>query len=127
MKSKIISKGIIGSIKEEVSFPKISLADNPNKYYPVLKSGNWMGLDAGVDYDVLVGTKQDPKLVVCYATFSNGNFMFYSGKNNLDKKRVKQTLDKESRAFTFLSNYDNEALILHKEVLNAEQLLSVQA
>ncbi len=45
-------------------------------YYPLLKPGDWMGIETGSVYQVLLGSNEDPKLVIAYAAETPSNYFF---------------------------------------------------
>ncbi len=47
-----------------------------NKVYPVLKPGDWVGIQAGALKQTLFGTQEEPSLVIAYGYDAPTNFVF---------------------------------------------------
>jgi len=51
------------------------------KIYPVLKGGDWVGIKAGALKQTLIGTPEQPELLVAFAYDVPGNFIFLTQKD----------------------------------------------
>lgn len=56
-----------------------------NKIYPILKPGNWVGLKYGVIRKTLLGTTENPELVIGYGYDAPENFVFLKQDDLKDK------------------------------------------
>ena len=59
----------------ETEVGKIESGEN-HKVYPVLKPGDWVGIKAGCVRQTLLGTPQEPEVVIAYAYDAPSNFIF---------------------------------------------------
>jgi len=76
--------------------------------YPVLKPGDWIGINNGFLKQTIYGTKEDPKLVVAFAYNTPNNFIFLSPKDfeGKSKEEVTATLKKAYENLeTIVSNF----------------------
>jgi hypothetical protein len=55
---------------EEIKSGKI------NKIYPILKPGDWVGIEAGAIKQTLIGTQEEPDLVIGFGYDTPSNFVF---------------------------------------------------
>jgi len=91
-----IFKSIFGSsdkkkleeIEEEVN--KINSGET-SKIYPILKPGSWVGLKYGAIKKVLLGTTDNPELVIAYGYNGADNFVFIK-EEDLYKKSISEIL-----------------------------------
>jgi hypothetical protein len=56
-----------------------------DKIYPILKPGDWVGLRAGAVRQTLLGTSEDPLLVVAFGYDAPSNFVFLTDEMLEDK------------------------------------------
>lgn len=59
-----------------------------HKVYPILKPGNWVGLRAGAVHQTLIGTAEDPRLVIGYGYDAPDNFIFVTHDMGKDNKAI---------------------------------------
>ncbi len=52
-----------------------------SKIYPILKPGNWVGIEAGAIKQTLIGTQEEPQLVVGFGYDTPTNFVFLMPKD----------------------------------------------
>lgn len=52
-----------------------------NKVYPILKPGDWVGIQAGAIKQTIFGTQEDPVLVIAYGYDTPDNFVFLMPKD----------------------------------------------
>jgi hypothetical protein len=71
---------------EQIKKGKIS------KIYPILKPGNWVGLQAGAIRQTIIGTQEEPQLVVGFGYDTPSNFVFLMPKD-LDGKDPNKILN----------------------------------
>ena len=62
------------------------------KVYPILKPGDWIGIKAGVLKQTLIGTQEEPELVIGYGYDTPSNFVFLRPKD-IEGKDSKKVLD----------------------------------
>ena len=75
-------------IEQEVN--KIESGET-NKIYPILKPGSWVGLKYGAIKKVLLGTPENPELVIAYGYDGSYNFVFIK-EEDLKKKSASEIL-----------------------------------
>jgi len=118
-----------------------------DQYFPILKPGDWIGIKYGAVHTRLLGSEEQPELVLGFGYDTPDNFIFLTEKNHqkIDVqtaiKKAYSNIDTMAIEFTPVKSLDNKVLtasgkpfsseaILSKkhmlkahEILNAEQLL----
>jgi len=89
-----------------------------NKIYPILKPGNWVGIQQGALTQTLLGTPENPKVVIAYGYDTPDNFIFLTQKDL--EKRSSDDIIKE--AYSNLENYNTE--FIPSKQLNNQVLTS---
>ncbi|MDR3226331.1 MAG: hypothetical protein LBT56_01490 [Prevotellaceae bacterium] len=84
--------------------------------YPILKSGDWIGINAGCIRQTLFGTQEHPELVVTFGYDAPTNFIFL---NNLEGKDIQKVINE---AYDNLENYHQDFEI--SKSLNNKVLLA---
>lgn len=100
------------------------------KVYPILKPGNWVGLKAGVLKQTIIGTQEDPKLVVGFGYDTPSNFIFLK-PNDLEGKdpnavlhSAYQNLEEVESPITISEALDGKVLLASGHDFSAEKILS---
>ncbi|MCU0439048.1 MAG: hypothetical protein MUC49_14215 [Raineya sp.] len=85
---------------------------NFNKIYPILKPGDWIGTKTSTLKHILVGSQDDPKIVVAFGYDAPNSFVFLMSQDLKDK----------SQEQVFQEAFDNlEAVVSDFEVLDSLQ------
>lgn len=106
-------------IKEEVKQEAEQIKKGEiTKIYPILKPGDWVGVQAGAIKQTLWGTKENPKLVAGFGYDAPSNFIFLT-QNNLEGKDQNEMI---KEAYHNLENYKQEFEII--SVLNGKFLFA---
>jgi hypothetical protein len=116
--NRIFGKGDAESDKRVEDDIKKIKAGQVNKIYPILKPGNWVGIQAGALKQTLFGTPEQPELVVAFGYDAPSNFVFLMPKD-LEGKDQNQTL---KEAYDNLEQVESNFEIsetLNKQVLTA--------
>lgn len=116
------------------------------QYFPILKPGDWVGIKHGAVHSELIGTDDQPEVVIGFGYDTPDNFVFLTGNNqgiDIDDA-VKLAYDNlhamdvtftpvealENRVLTASGSFFSSEAILSKkhmqaahDMLNAEQLL----
>jgi hypothetical protein len=74
-----------------------------NKIYPILKPGDWVGIQAGALRQTLIGTPEDPKLVIAYGYDAPNNFIFINYSDINESNTVDNIL---AQAYKNLDEYE---------------------
>jgi len=118
-----------GKLSKKASIPDFEKRIQKDAY-PVLKSGQWRGLDQGVLSKSIIGSKEDPKLVTVfgYETAESIVYLTSGNKGNIDTgKVVKQAyknLDSMVVDFTLSKALDNKVLTASGKTFSSEAILS---
>lgn len=80
------------------------------KVYPIIKSGDWVGIKAGALKQTLIGTQEAPQLVVGFGYDTPTNFVFLMPKD-LEGKDPNKVLQK---AYANLEAVDSEFVVSEK-------------
>ncbi|WP_052466979.1 hypothetical protein [Psychroserpens damuponensis] len=75
-----------------------------NKIYPILKPGNWVGIQQGALTQTLLGTPENPKVVIAYGYDTPDNFIFLTQKD-LEKRSSGDIINE---AYANLENFNTE-------------------
>lgn len=110
-----------------------------NKIYPILKPGDWVGVKAGCIQQVLIGTKENPELVVGFGYDAPTNFVFLipshlEGKDpgavleeaydNLENlKQEFKTIQDEKILLASGQDFSSEKILCRSHMLKAHELL----
>lgn len=84
----------------EADIEKIKSGEN-HKLYPILKPGTWVGIKAGCVRQTLLGSPEEPELVIAYGYDAPSNFIFltHDMMEGKDPKEIRRS------AFENLSAY----------------------
>jgi hypothetical protein len=116
--NRIFSKGDTESDKRVEDDIKKIEAGQVNKIYPILKPGNWVGIQAGALKQTLFGTPEQPELVVAFGYDAPSNFVFLMPKD-LEGKDPNQTLKEAYDNLEQVESNFEISLTLNKQVLTA--------
>jgi hypothetical protein len=75
-----------------------------NMVYPILKPGDWIGIQAGAIRQTMLGTPENPELVIAFGYDAPANFIFLT---HADFK-AGGAEEKVNQAFANLENYGQE-------------------
>lgn len=75
------------------------------KIYPILKPGDWIGVKAGAVQQTLLGTAENPKVVIGYGYDAPSNFVFLNFSEYPDQNALKQVI---AEAYENLHAYEVE-------------------
>lgn len=101
-------------------------------FLPILKAGDWVGLECGAVRQTLLGTKDDPKLVVGFGLDTSEHYVFLMGKDastiNLENavRYAYENLDAMPVTFELYESFDNKLVKAMGEPLSSEIILSVK-
>ena len=114
---------------------------NIKRVYPILKPGNWIGVKAGALKQTLIGTQENPELVVAFGYNAPTNFVFLMHKDlelhdpglllkdayaNLEGYRqnfeISEALGKEI-LFASGRDFSSEKILCKSHMLKAQELL----
>lgn len=96
-------KTLFGNISsEKLEEIKNQLENSEKKIFPILKPGDWVGLNAGAIRQTLVGNVENPKVVIGFGYDTPENFIFLTNKD-LEKMNENEIL---REAYLNLENYD---------------------
>lgn len=100
------------------------------KIYPILKPGNWIGIKAGAIKQTLLGTEEEPLLVVGFGYDTPSNFVFLMPKDLEGKDPNKILQDAYSNLEAVQSNFEiseklgRKVLTASGNDFSAEKILS---
>jgi len=89
-----------------------------NKVYPILKPGNWVGIKQGALVKVILGSIENPQLVMAYGYDTPDNFIFLTQKD-LENKSSEEII---KEAYLNLENFKTdfeESAALNNKVLTS--------
>lgn len=89
---------------KEVEKIKEQSESGNHKIFPILKPGDWVGIQAGAIKQTIIGDEQNPKVVVGFGYDTPENFVFLTHQH-LEKMDGNQIL---KEAYDNLENYDSE-------------------
>ena len=116
--NRIFGKGDAESDKRVASDIQKIKSGQVNKIYPILKPGDWVGIQAGALKQTLFGTQEQPELVVAFGYDAPSNFVFLMPKD-LEGKDPNQML---KEAYDNLERIESNFEIsetLNRQVLTA--------
>jgi hypothetical protein len=103
---------------EEVEKIKEQTESGNHKIYPILKPGDWVGIQAGAIKQTIVGDEQNPQVVVGFGYDTPENFVFLT-QQHLEKMDGNQIL---KEAYENLENFNTE--FEYSKALNNKVLTS---
>ncbi|WP_235129883.1 MULTISPECIES: hypothetical protein [Chryseobacterium] len=116
--NRIFGKGNVESDKiAESDIQKIKSGEI-NKIYPILKPGDWVGVKAGALKQTIIGTQEEPELVVAFGYDTPDNFVFLM-PHDLEEKKPSEIL---KEAYDNLEKIESNFEIsetLNRQVLTA--------
>ena len=100
------------------------------KIYPILKPGDWVGIKAGAIKQTLIGTQEEPQLVVGFGYDTPSNFVFLMPKdlegkdpNNILSEAYRN-LEEVQINFEVSEEIDGKILTASGNDFSAEKILS---
>lgn len=127
--SRIFGKGNSESDKRVVDDIQRVQSGQIHKIYPILKPGNWVGIQAGALKQTLIGTQEQPELVVAFGYDAQDNFVFLMPKD-LDGKdpnemlqRAYENLETVVTDFEFSEVLNNQVLTASGNDFSSEKIL----
>ncbi|WP_143695512.1 hypothetical protein [Vibrio coralliilyticus] len=106
-------------------------------YYPLLKPGDWMGIETGSVYQVLLGSNEDPKLVIAYAAETPSNYFFLDGDKEIDLQEAAsnafKNIDKLEVEWYFPEGYNEQVVagmpgsFVSETILSAKQMKKIHS
>ena len=101
-----MSGTLYGKEKSQEEIDKIveQTKNSDQKIFPILKSGNWVGLRAGALNSNLIQTEAGQKVVIAYGMDTPDNIVFLTQQHlkTMDQKEI------TNEAFRNLGNYETE-------------------
>lgn len=100
-----------------------------NKVYPILKPGNWVGIKTGCIKQTLLGTPENPQLVVGFGYDAPTNFVFImhsdlEGKDpNAILKEAYENLENFDQDFEVSSSLNGKVLTASGQDFSSEKIL----
>ena len=101
-----------------------------NKVYPILKPGDWIGAKAGCIKQTLLGTLENPQLIVGFGYDAPTNFVFvkHSDLNGTDVEtlvdKAYNNLEDFEQAFQISSTLNGKILTASGKDFSSEKILS---
>jgi hypothetical protein len=106
---------------------------NPDsKLYPVLKPGNWVGIKGGCFYQTVLGTKENPELVMAFAYNMPNNFVFLNKDDIADVEPAKVlgtaigNLEEFPVQYDLLPQLNNKVMTCSGTDFSSEKILDKQ-
>ncbi len=93
------------------------------KIYPILKPGDWIGIKAKALRSTLIGTQEDPKLVIGFGYDAENSFIFLT-YDDLAKRKIESILEE---AYQNLEDYEvpiNEVVPGKVAIIDGEDFCS---
>jgi hypothetical protein len=100
------------------------------KIYPILKPGNWVGIKAGAIKQTLIGTQEEPELVIGFGYDTPSNFVFLMPKDLEGKDPNKilndaySNLEEVQSRFEISETLGGKVLTASGNDFSAEKILS---
>ena len=107
--SRIFGKGDSESDKRAEKEIEQIESGEISKVYPILKPGNWVGIEAGCIKQTLFGSQDDPQLVAAFGYDTPTNFVFLMPKDLEGKDPNKVLNDAYENLENFQSDFDVSA------------------
>ncbi|MGF1689959.1 hypothetical protein [Photobacterium kagoshimensis] len=113
-------------------------------FYPIIKSGDWVGIKHGAVYSILVGPRESPQVVIGFGYDTPDNFIFLTHQDsekidvNATVNEAFENIDAMDVIFTPSNSLDNkvltasglpfssEAILSKKQMLKAHEILSAK-
>lgn len=101
-----------------------------SKIYPILKPGDWVGIKAGALRKTVVGTQENPQVVIAYGYDTPENFIFLTPKHleTMDGDQVIKSafenLESHKTEFTPAAALNNLVLTASGTDFSSERILS---
>jgi hypothetical protein len=99
------------------------------KVFPILKPGNWIGIKTGALRKTLLGTQENPELVIAFGYDTPTNFVFLTTKDlegkdpNLMLKDAFDNLENVEQAFEVSSALNGKVLLASGKDFSSEKIL----
>lgn len=99
-------------------------------YYPVFKPGDWVGIQHGAVRQTMLGTKENPELVIGFGMDAKDHYVFLMGsdqdKVSLDKAvaNAYRNIDAVDFEFSYTEALDNHGITGGGTAFSSELLLS---
>lgn len=127
-------KTLFGKKKSDDEIEKIKeqVESGEHKIYPILKPGDWVGIQAGAIKQTLVGDQQHPQVVIGFGYDTPENFVFLTQKDleKMDAKQILQeayqNLEDYSTDFEYSQVFENQVLTSSGLDFSSERILSKQ-
>lgn len=122
----IISVPVLSNQSE----PTVENGKKEQKYFPILKNGDWAGLDKGAVHQPFIGQKEHPEVVISYALDEEKSYIFLneSDKNSLDfdmvRKHAFDNLNSIEVTFDMSDDSENPMLFASGKPFSSEAILS---
>lgn len=142
--NRISGKGDVESDKIAESDLQNIKSGVVNKIYPILKPGDWVGIQAGALKQTLIGAQEAPELVVAFGYDAPNNFVFLmpddlEGKDpgkilkeaydNLEKIEsefeISETLNRQVLTASG-QDFSSEKILCRSHMLKAHELLNAK-
>lgn len=114
-------------IKEEIEQVK---SEGEPKIYPILKPGDWVGIQAGALKQTIFGTQENPELVIAYGYDTPENFVFLmprdlEGKDPSEILRsANENLENFEQGFDMTDDEHGKVLYASGQDYSSEKVLS---
>lgn len=96
--------------------------------YPILKPGNWIGIKAGAIHQIILGTPEQPELVLAYGYDAPDNFVFVTPDMKPDRaaviKEAYENLEKTDVPFEHSEALNGKVLLASGNSFSSEKILS---
>ncbi|WP_232824664.1 hypothetical protein [Algibacillus agarilyticus] len=109
---------------------EVSIDLNERTFYPIIKSGDWIGIKHGAVYSTLIGSKESPEVVIGFGYDTPDNFIFLTHQDS-DKVDLNATVQKAFAnieaidvTFTLSKSLDNKVLTASGKPFSSEAILS---
>lgn len=99
------------------------------KIYPILKPGNWVGVKAGALKQTILGTQENPELVIAFGYDAPTNFVFLTPKDiegkdpNVLLQEAFDNLESYLQDFEVSATLNNRVLLASGKDFSSEKIL----
>lgn len=127
--NRIFGKGDAESDKRVASDIQKIKSGQVNKIYPILKPGDWVGIQAGALKQTLFGTQEQPELVVAFGYDAPSNFVFLMPKDlegkdpNQMLKEAYDNLERIESNFEISETLNRQVLTASGQDFSSEKIL----
>lgn len=127
--NRIFGKGDAESDKRVASDIQKIKSGQVNKVYPILKPGDWVGIQAGALKQTLFGTQEQPELVVAFGYDAPSNFVFLMPKDlegkdpNQMLKEAYDNLERIESNFEISETLNRQVLTASGQDFSSEKIL----